>query len=426
MNKIFSSSILKALPAALVLALTASAATAGVSAIDFGGYFRSGLGTSSKGGKESCFGLSGAGSKFRLGNECETYGELALGGEAFKGQGGFSMRVNTRFAYVLNQNSDFETFAPAFREANVVAENIGSGAFAKAKAWVGKRFYERNDVHITDFYFLDTSGPGAGIENIDVGTGKIAYAIIRQAQDRTIIGRTSPAEFQEVLRHDFRWSGLKVNPGGELLLGLVVNQKRVNAGAGGVDIARGTLASAIHTQGKFFGGFNKVALQYATGSQAGGGAGGVEFGANKDDTMARIVEQFVVEPAGTRFSAMGTFVYQVKKDGISGDKTKWTSIGARPQFHFADNLSLAAEIGYDQVNQDGQPSRHLTKFTIAPQISAGNGFWSRPVLRAYYTYAKWNGAAQAAANPGSALSSTGAFGSDTNGSTVGFQAEIWW
>ncbi len=408
--------ILKALPAALVLALTASAATAGVSAIDFGGYFRSGLGTSSKGGKESCFGLAGAGSKYRLGNECETYGELALGGEAFKGQGGFSMRVNTRFAYVVNQNQDWEQFSPSFREANVVAENIGSGAFAKAKAWVGKRFYDRQDVHITDFYWLDTSGPGGGLENIDLGVGKLAYAIIRQAS----------GDYQEVLRHDFRLSGIKTNPDGEVMLGLVVNQKRINSGAGGVDIARGTLASAIHTQGNFFGGFNKVALQYGTGSQSSGGAGGVDFGANKDDTMIRIVEQFVFQPTGSKFSGMGTFVYQNKKNGVSGDHAKWTSIGIRPQYHFADNMNLAVELGHDQVSQDGLPSRNLTKFTIAPQITAGNSFWSRPALRAYYTYAKWNSAAQAAAGAGTALSSTGAFGSDTNGSTVGLQAEIWW
>ena len=418
--------IMKTLPAALALALTASVAQAGVSAIDFGGYFRSGFGTSDKGGKEACFGLSGAGSKYRLGNECETYGELALGGEAYKGQGGFSMRVNTRFAYVLGQNQDWEQFAPSFREANVVAENIGTGAFSKAKAWVGKRFYDRQDVHITDFYWLDTSGPGAGLENIDVGFGKFAYAIIRQASDKTQLGRTSSADYQEVLRHDFRFSGIKTNPDGEVTLALVVNQKRVNGGAGGIDISRGTLFTAYHTQGNFFGGFNKVALQLATGSQAGGGAGGVEFNANNDDRMTRIVEQFQFQPAGSKFSGMGTFVYQDKKNGVSGAHSKWTSIGVRPQYHFADNMSLAAELGHDQVKDDGAPTRSLTKFTIAPQISAGNSFWSRPVLRAYYTYAKWNDAAQKAAGAGSALSSTGAFGSSTSGSTVGFQAEIWW
>ena len=67
MNKHF----LKTLPAAVALALSASAAQAALP-IDFGGYFRSGFGTSSEGGKESCFGLAGASSKYRLGNECET------------------------------------------------------------------------------------------------------------------------------------------------------------------------------------------------------------------------------------------------------------------------------------------------------------------------------------------------------------------
>jgi maltoporin len=406
--------IMKALPAALALALTASAAQAGVSAIEFGGYFRSGIGTSSKGGKEACFGLAGAGSKFRLGNECETYGELALGGEAFKGTGGFSMRVNTRFAYVVNQNQDWEQFSPSFREANVVAENIGSGAFSKARAWVGKRFYERNDVHMTDYYYLNNSGPGAGLENIDAGFGKFAYAIIRNAD----------TDKREVLGHDFRLSDIKTNPDGNLLLGLIINQRRVNSDAGAAPVAQGTMFTAQHFQGNFFGGFNKVAFQYATGSQAGGGAGGVDFGQHKDSTMARIVEQFVFQ--SKEWSGMGTFVYQNKKDGASGSRSKWTSLGIRPVYHFADNMSLAMEFGHDRVKDDRLATRTLTKFTIAPQISAGNGFWSRPVLRAYYTYAKWNDAAQRAAGAGDALSRTGAFGSSTNGSTIGAQAEIWW
>lgn len=408
--------IMKTLPAALALALIASSAQAGVPQVDFGGYFRSGFGTSDKGGKEACFGLAGAGSKYRLGNECETYGELALGGEAFKGANGFAMRVNTRLAYVVNQNQDWEQFSPSFREANVVAENIGSGAFAKAKAWVGKRFYDRQDVHMTDFYWLDTSGPGAGIENVDAGFGKFAYAMIRQANTNT----------QQVLRHDFRLGGIKVNPDGELNFALVINQKRVNGAAGGANVASGNMFTAYHTQGNFFGGFNRVALQLASGSQAGGGAGGVNFGAHKDDRMTRIVEQFVFQPTGSKFSGMGTFVYQDKKDGVSGKHSKWTSMGIRPQFHFADNMSIAAELGHDRVKDDGLATRTLTKFTLAPQISAGNSFWSRPVLRAFYTYAKWNDAAQKAAGAGDTLSTTGAFGASTSGSTVGFQAEIWW
>ena len=82
-------------------------------------------------------------------------------------------------------------------------------------------------------------------------------------------------------------------------------------------------------------------------------------------------------------------------------------------------LALVGEIGRDQVEAPGG-TRKLTKFTIAPTWSpSGPGFWERPEIRLYYTYASWNRAAQQAANllaDGSALSENGAFGSARNGS----------
>ena len=40
-------------------------------ALEFSGYLRSGVSNSLNGGKQSCFKLPGAESKYRLGNECE-------------------------------------------------------------------------------------------------------------------------------------------------------------------------------------------------------------------------------------------------------------------------------------------------------------------------------------------------------------------
>ena len=128
--------MLKTLPAAMALAFAASAAHAGLP-IDFGGYFRSGFGTSSGGGKESCFGLAGASAKYRLGNECETYGELAFGGEAYKGQNGLSVRINTMLAFSVNQNQDWEQSSPSWRQINAVAENIGTGYHNLDQAMAG-------------------------------------------------------------------------------------------------------------------------------------------------------------------------------------------------------------------------------------------------------------------------------------------------
>ncbi|RTL27177.1 MAG: carbohydrate porin, partial [Rhodocyclaceae bacterium] len=139
------------------------------------------------------------------------------------------------------------------------------------------------------------------------------------------------------------------------------------------------------------------------------------------DKAWRVVEQLMVQPEGTNWTGMGTFVYE---DQIG--KQKWISYGARPQYHFNDKWSLAVDFGHDEVKPDSGDRRTLNKITIAPQISAGRQFFSRPALRAFYTYAKWNDAAQAAAPAGDTLSATGVFGSSTNGSTFGIQAEAWW
>src|SRR6266436_4482000 len=47
-------------------------------AFEFHGYLRSGYGLNSKGGQQVAFQAPGAGAKYRLGNETETYGELTL------------------------------------------------------------------------------------------------------------------------------------------------------------------------------------------------------------------------------------------------------------------------------------------------------------------------------------------------------------
>ena len=50
----------------------------GAQALEFAGYLRSGVGTSTGSGKQQCFQLPGAQTKYRLGNECEQYAELEL------------------------------------------------------------------------------------------------------------------------------------------------------------------------------------------------------------------------------------------------------------------------------------------------------------------------------------------------------------
>ena len=65
--------------ATLMLALAPTAS----SAVEFGGYFRAGPGSTSKDAARACYGLSGPGLKYRLGNECDIYGEFTFT-QAFK------------------------------------------------------------------------------------------------------------------------------------------------------------------------------------------------------------------------------------------------------------------------------------------------------------------------------------------------------
>lgn len=378
--------------------------------VDFHGYFRSGVGATDKGGDQQCFKLDGAGSKFRLGNECETYTELKFDAELYKVQN-TSFKLHTNIAASVAQDQDWESTQPAFREFWVESDNVGLG---DAKLWVGKRFYDRHDVHITDFYYWDNSGPGAGIENVDVGFGKFAYAFRRNTFD----------DKRAMTSHDFRLSAMETNKDGSLTLG--ADFKRADEVKGAAPVTSGVMLTAEHTQGNVLGGFNKFAVQLGTGAAANLAAAYPDANANTKDKTYRLVEQLQWQPEGSKFSGMLTAVYQKNDKQAAGQDSTWISVGARPQYHFNDLWSVALELGQDRVKPQSGNTRTLTKGTLALQVSAGKSFWARPALRFFTTHAKWNDAAQAAAAADSALSSTGVFGTKTSGTTYGAQVEAWW
>jgi maltoporin len=99
------------------------------------------------------------------------------------------------------------------------------------------------------------------------------------------------------------------------------------------------------------------------------------------------------------------------------------------------HIKLLADLGRDSVKpSDGGSKARLTKFSLSVALSAGPGYYSRPELRLFYTYASWNDAARTlatnaddASDPsGDPISAYGVFGDDTDGSVIGFSAEAWW
>lgn len=410
------------------MALCASPAQAQeLQPLEFHGYLRTGTGSTSEGGKQACFGLNGAPAKYRLGNECETYGEIAFGqGFGKPDAGGPWAKYNLMLATIENNSaSDFEnskgsSFDIASRQNYVEAGGLfSSDALRKSKIWVGKRYYNRHDVHINDFYYWNNSGLGAGIEDMQFGAAKYAFAYHSKG-DATLNGDlTTPGDLVNGLntrRFSLRAYDINVNPNGKLETEVVLLK---GDSVSGNNEGSGAILFAEHTQSGVFGnGFNKFAV--VIGSDAGaGGAFLPTFGDATETAKGselRLVEQMYFAPKGSNWSGLATAVLQEVKPDV-GDKQTWLSLGVRPQYQFTDTFSLAVEVGHDRV-ETGGVAANLTKFTIAPQLALARGFWARPVFRAFATFAKWNEAAGTVAN--------GVFGAKTSGMSYGVQVEAWW
>jgi len=425
------------LPSAALVAALACTSTAQSAPVDFTGYVRTGIGSNNKGGDQVCFRLPGAGAKWRLGNECETYGELQLGADLFKGNDGSKFRYNIMLGYLATGNSGFEALGNsadgsdrhfALRQNWVGITGIGGGMMKDATLWLGKRYYQRHDVHAMDFFYWNNSGDGVGIENIDAGIGKFHVALRRDNADVTTTSSaggelTTNNRGKSGTSLDMRLSGIKVNPGGELEFGVDL-RRGDEKDSDSPGLKSGYAVTAEHTQ-NVWGGFNKLTLQ--RGVDAGAGLGAFNF-TTTGQTTTRLLEHLVIQPSGT-VSVMFAFVHQ-KTDVPSPTPTtpdKWTSIGARPMYHWSEHLTSTAEVSLDRVKYNGGSTGSLRKVTLAPVVvRAGRGPWSRPELRLFATFASWNSEANAAAG-GNLVSGSDFTGSSaTSARTIGAQVEAWW
>lgn len=422
-------------PAALAALLAAPAA----SALEFTGYLRSAFGTNNRGGDQVCFGLPGV-AKYRLGNECETYGELALAHDVYQQEDGVRFKYNLMVAYKAANNENGESLTQGGDRDFYLAQNwigvtgLGSGAFKDATLWMGKRYYQRHDVHINDFFYWNNSGIGVGIESLDVGLGKLSVALRRDSKDITLTSTSATNNRgRSGTSLDMRLGKIAVNPGGELELGIDLRRGDQKDSVDDKD-RNGYLLTAEHTQNGVFGGFNRFAVQY--GKDAGAVAGGANAFQFSPDSrqMWRVVEQVLVQPSD-KWSMMATALYERSRSepsGADGETRTWFSAGLRTYAHWSRYWSSAVELGHDQLRysggaNDGRKAR-LDKLTIAPIIlKAGPTFASRPELRVFATFARWNDDANAVA--GGNIVTGGDFSNDpriTSGRTIGAQVEAWW
>ncbi|MGY0157313.1 maltoporin [Edwardsiella tarda] len=376
----------------LALAVAGVVLSSQAMAVDFHGYARSGIGWSSKGGDQKCFQADGAGSKYRLGNECDTYAELKLGQELWK-SGDQSFYLDTNVAYGIEQANDWESTNPAFREINVQGKNVITW-LPGSTLWAGKRYYQRHDVHMIDFYYWDISGPGAGLENIDLGFGKLSLAVTRNTESggsySYFLDQNNKRKIQDTANdvYDIRLAGLQTNPGGSLELGFDYGRANVDDGyylAPGAS-KDGYMFTAEHTQ-SLWGGFNKFVVQYATDSMTASNSGHSSGSSvNDNGHMIRVLDHGAMD-FNDKWGLMYVAMYQNVDHDVQNGST-WYTAGVRPMYKWSPIMSTLFEAGYDNVKSQKTGARNeLYKLTLAQQWQAGDSVWSRPAIRIFTTYA---------------------------------------
>jgi maltoporin len=386
------------LPLAAALALAAG----GAQAVDYTGYFRAGPGLTSGDASRACYALNGgsSGMKYRLGNECDFYGEFQLS-QGFQKDG-------IDYKAVLMVNHYTGATEPAAgknddRKLNVeqmYAEAKGFDIAPDATFWIGRERGRRGDVHIVDTFFTEMLGVGAGFKGQPAGPGKLGVAFYRTDSDAAKPGN----------RVNVEYVGVPTGDGGALNVFGTATKGDFDGGTSGAGL------TLRHDQKNLFGSGldNTLWVQYAQGSTALNSNFG-DLSAGSAAKSWRIVESFALQKGV--FGGQAMLLLASEKNG-AGVKTDSASVGGRVSYGITKHFKFVTEAAYSQYKPEGGSTAKLTKITLAPTLSVGNGFWDRPEFRVYVTHAKWN---DAAGN----VTGQAAFADKTSGTSYGAQVE-WW
>ncbi len=413
--------------AAAVLALGGRAR-----AVDMTGYFRSSIGGNSRGGGQACYQTPGMAYKLRLGNECETYGEWGFSQSVYKSKAGVEWKVGFMLDYVTKSSATgeplekFSTGGDNFIGLQQNWASVTVPQWGGAQFWAGQEYYLRENVDMIDFFYLNLSEPGAGVQDVDLHRfGKLAFSVFQTKAKVATGASAGAADFGRAFwRPDVRVYGIPVNANGTLEVdaNAVIVSRNPGTPAVADEPSFSPWITVEHTQTHLTpGGYNKLAIQWATGA-ATQMAPGAPPNLDRNDRQFRIVEQALLQPSLKLQALVGGTFAAIKQAGAR--QTQW-GVFARPVYYLNDLFKLQGDLGFTQVKPKGAAARNLFKVTFAPTVTpapgAEGGFFVRPEIRVFVTYASWNRAsADATPPPGQGL-----LGSQLHGFSFGTSVEAW-
>jgi maltoporin len=252
------------------------------------------------------------------------------------------------------------------------------------------------------------------------------------------MGPNLPQQIDLGIRTDLQVRWFRPWESGELQLGFqYIADYSNDKDANGNSTTHGGWGVTLQYVQDLLGGNNKLALQYGKGGGTGFGTLSrfyyPDFSLRWDpaESRYRVVDVITIQPTAW-YGQQLNFVYQHDDagTGVSGAVTKWYSAGTRVTFGVLEHLKLLGEVGYDRVQKsNGADPQWLFKGTGAVAIAGARGFWGRPELRLFATWARWDQAAGAATVDSGRLytnpdPNTGAY--TLSGMIYGMQAEAMW
>ena len=401
------------------------------------GYFRAGAGINSKGGHMDAFQAPGAPAKYRLGNESDTYIETVVNEKNWNpNPDGLKINTQIRVAYKTQQSKSEDM------DNKVVLREMFAGmsdfieANPSTKIWAGERFYRLPELNLNDFWWYDMSGYGGGLENIDIGSGRMHIAYIAFSESassywtstdqgafdyNTSNGRLAKNNLNIMFSDLYAGAGkftAWVN-GGYMQGGTATNLSSAYHYPSQVGIDCGVMHQAKNNKAQ-----NQLSLQYGYGCNSSLSAAGntPPTDANSHANIVRATEMYDHQIT-ERLSTEVVGVLQYLNTGADAKSSAtWASFGLRPVYHFYKHFGIEFEPGVDYVNdRQNNLDSYLFKFTTALRITPAPDFFSRPEIRLFATYAQWGQDFEG--NP--ALGGT-AFLNQRDGFNFGIQAEHWW
>ena len=410
----------------ICLPLSANDLSSGQDSFEFHGYFRGGLGFSETGTTQARFQAPGARAAFRLGNEPDTNLELQL-----------------NYNYVVDKTDNshvqgvfmLDGYKPHSESGDFSADHLAQAYLSfndfintTSKLWLGRRYYDRRSIHISDHTWLNpgqNSQNAIGIEALPIGTGKISISLFRYEDNFEITGSDYLINSHNL---DLRWYDLKLSQQLDLTLWAALSHRFQHTGLGYPDESGYGVGGWIEgTSGKTK---HNSALIVQTGPSIPQG----DYNARpvREDQGWNLADANVIEISHTRtyqslpdYSLQWTMLARQEDKGLSGDsKINWLSTGARPVFYLTTRMNIAVEFGVDYVDDKiNKREGSLTKLTTALQLSPRRDFYSRPVLRLFVTLADWSDEFKGLIghSPGDAP-----YDNETDGWSMGAQVEAWW